>query len=572
VPYLAERGFTAETVERVGWHVDPIGARARRYGLPAEAADAPVWFIPYRVNGRTSFERVRLLDGRFKGGKYRQPAGTGLRLYDPFGWLTRDEPLDGILVVEGEANAVSVAQALPDLPVVGLPGHNALDAAAAKALAHFPVVWLWFDLHEQGADRALRSALRHLRDAGVGDVRPIGATEGDDANDILRRPHARAVYSFLLDEALPAVVEDDDPVDRTELGARIEFVDVAQMLRFDPKPVKWLVDGIAVKGALSMLAGQPGEGKSLLALAVASGVARGETTAGLRCRPGRVLILDAEQSQAEIHRRVRALGMSADQVEIAVVDGFDLMRDLDLIAREVDDRRPDLVVLDSYRSMWTGDENDPARVAPPLYHLNKRIAHRFGCAVLLLHHAGKGDAPYRGSTAIAGAIEIGLTLGRVREDSDRQRRHLDCWKCRPAVEPDRRWLRLDDDRPRGMVFVEPADAYEPGMGRPPVRAAQIRNQIVYLLREEGELPQPDIARRLDRTPKDGTVRRVLESLEAVGEVACRRNGTGANVWSWQGAKRPVPPVPEVGLAPFDETLAPHDLQANHRSNGFANGV
>jgi KaiC/GvpD/RAD55 family RecA-like ATPase len=523
-PYLAARGFTDATVERAGLRVEPIGERTKRYGLPPDAADANALVIPYRFKGRVSFERLRLIGDdveRFKGGKYRQPAGVGLRLYDPFNWLWRDEPIDSVLVVEGEANAVSVAQALPKMPVVGLAGHNALTDDAAQSLAHVPVVFLWFDLHEKGAARSLASTVRKLRAAGVEDVRIVEPTDDVDANDMLvsmARP-AQA-FSFLLDTATPAPLDDDDDDDDHQSrpkGPSFRWLDVADLHSREPEPVRWQVDGLAVKGALTMLAGQPGEGKSLLAMAVAAGVAMGDSIAGMFCRRGSVLIVDAEQSAGEIHRRVKALGMPADRVGIVQVDGVDLARDLREIRSAIRERRPDLVVLDSFRSMWAGEENDSAAAAAPLYALN-RMAQREGVALVLLHHAGKGESPYRGSTAIAGAVEIGLTLSRAKDDEDPSRRYLDCWKCRPAVEPKRRWLRIADDRMRGLVFIEPAEAWE-NTGRPPLERAAVRDDVLRLLSVNPDgLSRPDLARGLGRAKNDGTVRRVLDALEIGGHI------------------------------------------------------
>jgi hypothetical protein len=56
------------------------------------------------------------------------------------------------------------------------------------------------------------------------------------------------------------------------------------MIAEPPPAVPWVVEGLAVEGALTLLTGKPGEGKSLLATALAAGVAQGETVAGLACR------------------------------------------------------------------------------------------------------------------------------------------------------------------------------------------------------------------------------------------------------------------------------------------------
>jgi hypothetical protein len=144
--------------------------QCRSYGLSSAAAGVEGVLIPYRhTNGHTAFERLRLIHdedlARFGGGKYRQPAGCGLLLYDPFAVL--DEPLQGLLLVEGELNALSVRAALPSYAVIGLPGQRALKEDLARQLGHLQQVCLWIDRHDPGADANARAIARRLRDAGI---------------------------------------------------------------------------------------------------------------------------------------------------------------------------------------------------------------------------------------------------------------------------------------------------------------------------------------------------------------------------------------------------------------------
>jgi hypothetical protein len=211
--YLLDRGFSQETIARAGWRVEPLGSRYGRYGLPAEASAAHVLLIPYpHENGRVAFERIRFVHDvdleRFGVGKYRQPARVPPRLYDPFGALTAEGPIDAAALIEGEANTVAFHELSLELPVVGLPGQRTLSHELAHALGHIPVVFVWIDREDPGADRNAARIASRLLDAGVIEVRFLPVS--DDANDVLRLfglERARQRVAELIDQAAPIAAD-----------------------------------------------------------------------------------------------------------------------------------------------------------------------------------------------------------------------------------------------------------------------------------------------------------------------------------------------------------------------------
>jgi hypothetical protein len=224
-PYLLERGFSATAILEVGWRVEPLGPdRCRRYGLPAEAGAAQVWVIPYlHQNGRVWFERIRLIRDedieRFGGGKYRQPGGRDLALYDPYLVLGVDnfEPLDSALLIEGDANTVAAHSLLPDLHVIGLPGHT-IKPSMAERLAAIPVIYLWIDRHDPHAEDNAQRIVEQLKAAEPSiEVRQLPPAPGRmDANDMLRQDfeHSRRLVLDMLDAAAPVEppIDDDWPL------------------------------------------------------------------------------------------------------------------------------------------------------------------------------------------------------------------------------------------------------------------------------------------------------------------------------------------------------------------------
>lgn len=83
----------------------------------------------------------------------------------------------------------------------------------------------------------------------------------------------------------------------------LRFYDVDTMLRTQPPPIPWLLPGILARGTLTLLAGQPKTGKSMLGLRFAAAIGHGASVLGRQCEQGRALIIDGENGEEIAHRR-----------------------------------------------------------------------------------------------------------------------------------------------------------------------------------------------------------------------------------------------------------------------------
>jgi hypothetical protein len=230
-----------------------------------------------------------------------------------------------------------------------------------------------------------------------------------------------------------------------------------------------------------------------------------------------VSIVDAENGRYEIHRRGKSLGLPSEGVELHEPEGFDLRHDLAELERVLEADRPDLLVLDAYRSMWGGEENDSREVAAVLDPL-RNLVRRFDAGALLLHHSGKGNGGYRGSSAIGASAELGFTLARAPDDPDRARRYIQTWKCRPAPEPPKRWLRLSAEL--GLVLVDGAEPFA-GEGEESAPEAPAQQELAPKLLEalaDRPLGLSDLARAVGKSRGNGSVTRTMRALEAQGSV------------------------------------------------------
>jgi hypothetical protein len=242
---------------------------------------------------------------------------------------------------------------------------------------------------------------------------------------------------------------------------KLRVLDTYTLVTTEPPPLDWLAEGIFARGKLSMPGGREKQGKSLLAMALGVCMAAGGgDVAGIAVKAGRVVVVDGENGEREIHRRLRAMGLApahaADYVAVEA-RGFDLRTDMGHLAALLDSRRPALLLLDSFRSLWAGDERDEGQVAAVLDPL-RTLAHDRDIAIGLVHHARKNGDEYRGSTAIGAAVEWVVMLSRESGDTDRTRRRLSNPLARFAPEREDRWLSIrsegGDDGPVTLAEVE----------------------------------------------------------------------------------------------------------------------
>jgi DNA repair protein RadA/Sms len=100
-----------------------------------------------------------------------------------------------------------------------------------------------------------------------------------------------------------------------------------------------VLGGGLVPGAVVLLAGEPGVGKSTLLLEVAAQAAH----------TGRVLYVTGEESAGQVRLRAERTGAVHDQLYLAAES------DLGAIVGHLDELRPDLLIVDSVQTMSSGD-------------------------------------------------------------------------------------------------------------------------------------------------------------------------------------------------------------------------
>jgi predicted transcriptional regulator len=209
-----------------------------------------------------------------------------------------------------------------------------------------------------------------------------------------------------------------------------ESLSIAQLADFDFPAVDWTIDDLIPSGSLGLMVGRPKLGKSLLAIDALASVAIGEPFIGRATTQGPAIYVPAEDALRLVRDRVlnRLKGDRSVPFHIIPADGsfdqsirFDDAESLSRLAATIEALQPRIVVLDPMREFHQLREDKADDMALMLRPL-RQMAHELDVAVLLIHHRNKHatdpSKAARGSSAIAGGVDLILTLEMTDESDD----------------------------------------------------------------------------------------------------------------------------------------------------------
>ncbi|WP_341525447.1 AAA family ATPase, partial [Faecalibacterium prausnitzii] len=358
--------------------------------------------------GRDADGHPRYASSRGINEKFRQDAAGAEKA---FGFAHRGTDKQ-LLVFEAPIDLLSFIELFPK----NWQQHNylSLGGVSGKALRQFlserpdvERVFLCLDADKAGEDACKRLVELLPDTVSVTRIQPCMK----DWNDVLVHrteiPNRNYFKSIVLKEP-----------------SKPETVKIIRMSDVELTPVEWLWKPYLPFGKLSVLQGNPGEGKTYFAMHLAAACTNGKLLPNMeRMEPFNVIYQTAEDGLGDTVKP-RLIEAGADLDRVLVIDDSDVQLTLsdERIEKAIIENNARLVIIDPIQAYLGADvDMNRANEVRPIFMRLGQVAQRTGCAILLIGHLNKAAGMQSlqrglGSIDIAAAVRSVMFIGKLKHD------------------------------------------------------------------------------------------------------------------------------------------------------------
>ena len=358
--------------------------------------------------GRDADGHPRYASNRGIREKFRQDAAGAEKA---FGFAHRGTDKQ-LLVFEAPIDLLSFIELFPK----NWQQHNylSLGGVSSKALRQFlserpdvERVFLCLDADKAGEDACKRLTALLPDTVSVTRIQPCMK----DWNDVLVHraeiPNRNYFKSIVLKEP-----------------SKPETVKIIRMSDVELTPVEWLWKPYLPFRKLSVLQGNPGEGKTYFAMHLAAACTNGKLLPNMeRMEPFNVIYQTAEDGLGDTVKP-RLIEAGADLDRVLVIDDSEVQLTLsdERIEKAIVENNARLVIIDPIQAYLGADvDMNRANEVRPIFMRLGQVAQRTGCAILLIGHLNKAAGMQSlqrglGSIDIAAAVRSVMFIGKLKHD------------------------------------------------------------------------------------------------------------------------------------------------------------
>ena len=358
--------------------------------------------------GRDADGHPRYASSRGIREKFRQDAAGAEKA---FGFAHRGTDKQ-LLVFEAPIDLLSFIELFPK----NWQQHNylSLGGVSGKALRQFlserpdmERVFLCLDADKAGEDACKRLAALLPDTVSVTRIQPCMK----DWNDVLVHRAEISNRNYFK-----SIVLKEPP--------KKDSVKIIRMSDVELTPVEWLWKPYLPFGKLSVLQGNPGEGKTYFAMHLAAACTNGKLLPNMeRMEPFNVIYQTTEDGLGDTVKP-RLIEAGADLDRVLVIDDSDVQLTLsdERIEKAIIENNARLVIIDPIQAYLGADvDMNRANEVRPIFMRLGQVAQRTGCAILLIGHLNKAAGMQSlqrglGSIDIAAAVRSVMFIGKLKHD------------------------------------------------------------------------------------------------------------------------------------------------------------
>ena len=296
--------------------------------------------------------------------------------------------------------------------------------------------------------------------------------------------------------------------------------------------VKWLIYPFIPYGKITIIQGDPGEGKTTLVLQIIARLTKGESIVNEEAKePINVIYQTAEDGLADTIKP-RLLSADADCSKVLVIDDKDTpltMRDVRL-EQAIVETNAKLVVLDPIQG-FLGADVDMHRaneIRPVMKHISE-LAEKYKCAIILIGHMNKssmGKSAYRGLGSIdfQAAARSVLIVGRIKDEPEIR---VVC-QTKSSLAPEAKSLAFRLSEENGFEWIGDYDVTADDLlsGSAKGKKKQMAMEFLENTLADGQMPYTEL---LELAKQKGISEKTLRNAkDELGIKAKRAN----NQWYW----------------------------------------
>lgn len=306
-----------------------------------------------------------------------------------------------------------------------------------------------------------------------------------------------------------------------------------RMSEVQSQEVKWLWYPFIPYGKLTIIQGDPGDGKTTLVLNIAAKLSKGEyldNDMNVQ-EPVNVIYQTAEDGLGDTIKP-RLLAAGADCSRVLVIDDREQpLTMLDMRLEEaIIQTKARLVVLDPIQGFLGADvDMHRANEIRPVMKRVAVLAEKYQCAIILIGHMNKnsnGKSSYRGLGSIdfQAAARSVLIVGRVKEEPETR---VVC-HVKSSLAPEGKSIAFRLDKDNGFEWVGEYDISADELLSGDSRGQKSRQAKAFLLNilSAGKIPQKKIE---EEAQKHGIMMKTLRNVKRELNIKSKKEG---NQWVW----------------------------------------